>query len=166
MVEDQQNIASFMIRFTQHIWRDAEDEPQVQWRGKINYVQGDEEMSFTDLASALEFIQRHLTQLTLDAAAGENESEQQKVLKKSYVLWEQFAKTYSNMFFESMQRALDQSDAMRDQIDQVFSKSLDSWQIPWEKPSSDISTAIDDLNVQLKKLAEKVSKLEANLMQD
>lgn len=166
MVEDQQSIASFMIRFTQHIWRDAEAEPQVQWRGKINYVQGDEEMSFTDLTSALEFIQRHLTQLTLDAASGEDESEQQKVLDKSYVLWEQFAKTYSNMFLDSMRRALDQSDAVREQMDQILSKSIDSWQFPWEKPSSDISTAIDELNAQLDKLAEKVSILEARLKRD
>ena len=100
MVDDQRSIASFMIRFTQHIWRDKEDDPQVQWRGQINHIQGDDELAFTDLTEALEFIQSHLTQLTLDATADVDKDEQEEVLTKSYVLWEQFADTYSKMMFD------------------------------------------------------------------
>ena len=114
MVEDQRSIASFMIRFTQHIWRDAENEPQVQWRGQINFVQGDEEIAFTELTEALEFIQRHLTETTKEATSDDNVQEQEKVLEKSYVLWEQFAETYSNMVFDAMRDTIEDPE-IRDQ---------------------------------------------------
>lgn len=166
MVEDQRSIASFMIRFTQHIWRDPQDEPQVQWRGQINHVQGDDELTFTDLTEALEFIQRHLTQLTIDATAGEDKIDQDKVLDKSYVLWEQFAATYSNMVFDAMRNTINQSEAIKSQMDEALGTALKSWQMPVAEESDEISNAVDDLNSQVQALAEKVAKLEEVLKKD
>jgi len=160
MVEDQRSIASFMIRFTQHIWRDPQDEPQVQWRGQINHVQGDDELAFTDLTEALEFIQRQLTQLTMDATASDAKKDQDKVLDKSYILWEQFAKTYSNMVFDAMRQTMNQSEALKGQMDEVMGTALKSWPVPVAKQQDEISSAIDDLNAQLQTLAEKVEQLE------
>lgn len=160
MVEDRRSIASFMIRFTQHIWRDGEDEPQVQWRGQINFVQGDEEIAFTDLAEALKFIQHHLTQLTKEATFGENVQDQEKVLEKSYVLWEQFAETYSNMVFDAMRSTIDQSEAIQSQMNEAVGSALKSWQLPRAEGSAGIASAIDDLNSQVQKLVEKIAKLD------
>jgi hypothetical protein len=160
MVEDRRSIASFMIRFTQHIFHDSEDEPQVQWRGQINYVQGDKEIAFTDLKEALDFIQRHLTQITKEAAAGENVQDQEKVLKKSYVLWEQFAETYSNMVFDAMRNTIDQSEVIKSQMDEAVGTALKSWQLPMAEGSAGIASAVDDLNAQVQELVEKISKLE------
>ena len=166
MVEDQRSIASFMIRFTQHIWRDAEDEPQVQWRGQINHVQGDEQVTFTDLTEALDFIQRHLAQLTMDATSSENERDQEEVLDKSYILWEQFAETYSNMVFEAMRNTLNQSEAIKNQMDEAVGTALQSWQIPMSEESIEVANVVDDLNAQVQVLASKVAKLEEVLNKD
>lgn len=166
MVDDQRSIASFMIRFTQHIWRDKNDEPQVQWRGQINHVQGDDELSFTDLTEALEFIQRHLTQLTLDATADGGKDEQDEVLTKSYSLWEQFADTYSNMMFDAMRRSIDQSETFKGQMDEAVGMAMKSWQFPIAEESDEINARINHLNSQVQALAEKLSQLEDKLKTD
>ena len=166
MVEDQRSIASFMIRFTQHIWRDTEDEPQVQWRGQIKFVQGDEEIAFADLTEALEFIQRHLTQITKEATSGENVQDQEKVLEKSYVLWEQFAETYSNMVFDAMHNTIDQSEVIQSQLNEAVSTALQAWQLPMLEGSIGIASTVDDLNSQVQALAEKISQLEEKLNKD
>ena len=166
MVDDQRSIASFMIRFTQHIYRDEGDEAQVQWRGQINHVQGDDELSFTDLTEALEFIQRHLTQLTLDATADGDKIEQEEVLAKSYILWEQFADAYTNMMFDAMRRSMDQSEAFKHQMDEAVGFSLKSWQIPNAEQSDEITSRINNLNIQIQDLAKKISQLEDELTKD
>ena len=166
MVEDQRSIASFMIRFTQHIWRDPQDEPQVQWRGQISHVQGGDELAFTDLTAALEFIQQQLTQLTKDATSSEDSQDQEKVLDKSYVLWEQFAATYSNMVFDALRNTINQSAAIKSQMDEALGTALESWPLPVAIEQDEISSAIDDLNSQLQTLAEKVEKLEGVLKKD
>jgi hypothetical protein len=163
MVDNQRNIASFMIRFTQHIWHDKDDDPQVQWRGQINHVQGDDEATFTDLTEALEFIQRHLTQLTLDATAGGDKNEQDEVLTKSYILWEQFAGAYSSMMVDAMQRSINQSEAFKDQMDETVGIALKSWKFPSDEDSDEIDTAIKELNSQVQVLAEKIARLEEGL---
>jgi hypothetical protein len=163
MVEDQRSIASFMIRFTQHIWTDSQDEPQVQWRGQINHVQGTEELTFTDLTEALEFIQQHLTQLTIAATSGDDAQDQQKVLDKSHILWEQFADSYSNMVFSAMKNTINQSEVIKNQMDQAMDSAIKSWQMPMATEQDEISSAIDDLNAQLQSLTEKVEKLEGLL---
>ena len=166
MVEDQRSIASFMIRFTQHIWRDSQDEPQVQWRGQINHVQGDDEITFTDLTEALEFIQRHLTQLTMDATSSEDKQDREKVLDKSYILWEQFAATYSNMVFDALRNTINQSEVIKSQMDEAVGTALKSWQKPVAAERDEILSAIDDLNSQLQALAEKIAILEGGLKGD
>jgi len=166
MVEDQRSIASFMIRFTQHIWRDSQDEPQVQWRGQINHVQGDDETTFTDLTEALEFIQRHLTLLTMNATSSADKQDQEEVLDKSYLLWEQFAATYSNMVFDAMRNSINQSEAIKSQMDEALGSALKSWPVPVVNEQDEISSAIDDLNSQLQVLAEKIAILEGGLKID
>ena len=89
------NIASFMLRFTQELWRDPHDEPHVRWRGHIRHVQGDEEERFTDFAEAVSFMQRFLTRLTMDTFAGATDMSQDKVFFESFKLWNQFATSYA-----------------------------------------------------------------------
>ena len=40
------NIASFMLRFTQEMWRDMQGEPHIRWRGHIRHVQGDQPLGY------------------------------------------------------------------------------------------------------------------------
>lgn len=154
------SIASFMVRFTQELWRDAQGEPHVQWRGQIRHVQGDEEASFTNLADALAFMQHHLAQLTSNSVHGGNTVEQQKVLRESFKLWEQFASTYSDMMLEAMERTLKQSQALKQQMDEAIEKSLKAWQLPTQAGQTQIVAALTDLQAQVQALAEKIDRLE------
>ena len=165
MVEDQRNIASFTLRFTQHLWEDPKGEPQVQWRGQIRHVQGDEEITFTELTDALQFIHRHLTQLTLEATSGDSKMEQEKVLHESFKLWEQFASSYSNMMFEAIERTMKQSETLKEQMDEAVGQALRTWQFPVtsEKEQDKILQAINDLNAEVDKLSKKVSALEKDM---
>ena len=96
----------------------------------------------------------------------DNEREQEKVLDKSYILWEQFAETYSNMVFEAMRNTLNQSEAIKNQMDEAVGTALQSWQIPMSEESIEVANVVDDLNAQVQVLASKVAKLEEVLNKD
>ena len=166
MSVEHTGIASFVMRFAQHIWED-QGEPHVQWRGKIRHVQGDEEIVFTDLTEALQFIQNHLTQLTINATSGKSPAERDKFLQESFKLWEHFAVTYSNMMFDAMERTFKQSEAARMQMGAAFEKAFQAWQLPQgeRKPNTEdeIIEVIDQLGGQVKALEEKVVMLEEKL---
>ena len=121
----QRDIASFVLRFTQEQWRDPQGEPRVQWRGHIRHVQGDEEVRFTDFAEAVTFIQRYLMQLTLNSLPGGDQMEQEKVLHESLKLWEQFATSYTNMMFDAMDRAMQQSEVLKEHMEKAAGQAMD-----------------------------------------
>ena len=164
----QRNIASFMLRFTQDLWQDENGEPKVQWRGNIHHVQGEEEATFTDLAEALAFIQKQLTELTLNAIPQGVKMEQEKVLKESFKLWEQFASSYSNMMFDAMERTIQQSQAIKDQMDEAVKQAMQGWQMPAASPTDDPSEIVEllkSLQKQIADLTKKVEKLEKTVAQ-
>lgn len=159
------NIASFVLRFTQELWQDAQGEPHVQWRGHIRHVQGDEEGRFTDFAEAVAFIQRYLTQLTLESLSGRNNMSQEKVLRESFKLWEQFASSYTDMMFQAMERTIKQSEALQEYIDESTEKALKAWQLPLEAEPSQIVEALNQLQTQLQALTNRVEHLEKAVKQ-
>lgn len=160
MTKDQRRVASFVIRFTQHLWKDQTEEPRMQWRGHIRHVQGDQEASFTDLNEALSFIRYHLTQLTMEAAAGESQSEQETIMRESFKLWEGLASSYTELMKEALQRTLDQSEVMKGQLDEAVGRALQSWNMPIGSDSKRVTSAIDKLNSQIQSLVEKIDRLE------
>ena len=161
MSQTQRDVASFLIRFTQDLWRNSNGEPEVAWRGAIRHVQGEEQISFTDFAEAMQFIQGHLAQLTLDALPGGTKMDQEKALKDSFKLWEQFANSYSNMMFEAMERTIQQSEAIKDQMNKTVQESLKSWRGPAKSDEAGQFTAVlTEMSAQIEALAEKVGKLE------
>lgn len=153
-------IASFVLRFTQKMWQDAQGEPHVQWRGHIRHVQGDEECRFTDFAEAVAFIQRYLTQLTLNSLTGQENMSQDQVLHESFKLWEQFASSYTDMMFQAMEQTIKQSEVFREQLDQVREQTIQTWQLPRHPTQSDIVEALDNLQAQMQILTEKIQILE------
>ncbi|GAB4433837.1 MAG: hypothetical protein Fur0044_31320 [Anaerolineae bacterium] len=163
MIKTQNNIASFVLRFTQELWRDAQGEPHVQWRGHIRHVQGDEEDRFTDFAEAVAFIQRYLTQLTLETLTGGQPMNQEKVLQESFKVWEQFAASYTDMMFETMQQTVKQSEAFREQFDQAAERALKVWQLSPQPQYGQLVEAINLLQAQVQTLTSKVEDLEKSL---
>jgi hypothetical protein len=163
MLKTQNNIASFVLRFTQELWQDAQGEPHVQWRGHIRHVQGDEEDRFTDFAEAVVFIQRYLTQLTLTAVSGGQSMSQEKVLRESFKLWERFASSYTDMMLGAMEQTIKQSEALREQMDEATEKALKAWQLPGRSDQKQIVEALDSLQQHIQTLADKVDRLEQAL---
>lgn len=160
MTRTHRDIASFVLRFTQDLWQDAQGEPRVQWRGHIRHVQGDDESRFTDFAEAVGFIQRHLMEMTLEAVQGEAALDQSKAVRESFKLWETFANSYAEMMSATMERTMQQSEAFRKQMDDAVQKTLQAWQAPTAANPSEIVEALNDLRAQVRTLSEKVDRLE------
>jgi hypothetical protein len=163
MMKVQNNIASFVLRFTQELWRDDNGESHVQWRGHIRHVQGDEEDRFTDFAEAVSFIQRYLTQLTLETLAGGRTLNQENVLRESFKVWEQLAASYTDLMFEAMHRTVKQSEAFREQLDEATERALKIWQLPVQPNQEQLVEAIKSLQEQVQTLSSKVEDLEKTL---
>ncbi len=160
MMDTSRGIASFVVRFAQERWRDEQGEPHLQWRGHIRHVQGDEETSFTDAAKAIAFMQQHLTELTLNALPGGTKMEQEKMMRESFKLWEQFATTYNSMMFEAMEKALQQSDVLKKQMDEAVERSAKGWKFPAPGNQAEVLTALSKLGKQVEALTDKVEQLE------
>ncbi len=125
----QRNVASFMLRFTQDLWQDENGEPKVQWRGHINHVQGEEEIPFTDFTEALLFMQNQLQELTRQAFPADPQA-QEKALKESFKLWEQFAANYANLILQSMEKTIQHSQEIQGQVGDAFTKTFQLWMPP------------------------------------
>ncbi|MGD8751188.1 MAG: hypothetical protein PVG14_07185 [Anaerolineales bacterium] len=161
-------IASFLIRFTQDLWEDDQGEPRVQWRGRINHVQGDEEQSFTDFSEVVEFIQQHLTQLTLDSIPKDGQMDQEKTLHESFKLWERFASSYTDLMFDAMERTIQGSQVIKSQMDVTMDEMFKRWKASLQ-PSSEkeeIGKALNKLVEQVQVLADRVAYLEERLSQE
>ncbi len=123
----QPDIASFVLRFSQDVWREADGEPHVRWRGHIRHVQSDAETRFTDFADALAFIQSRLAQLTLDSVAGDSAEHQAQAMSDSLRLWERFTADYTDLVVRSMQQSLRQTQAYQRQVGESLTRSLTLW---------------------------------------
>ena len=157
------NVASFVLRFTEELWQDEEGEPHVQWRGHIRHVQGDEEDRFTDFTEAVAFIQHYLTQLTMNALAGGQGMQQEKVLSGSFKMWERFTSSYMDMMFDAMAQTVKQSQNLKEQIDHSTERVLRAWQLPAQSDPEQIVAVLNDFRSQIEALTLKVEQLEQSL---
>jgi hypothetical protein len=160
MTEAQSRIASFVVRFTQHIWEDPQEEPHLQWRGRIRHVQSDQEANFSDLNEVLIFIRHHLTQLTLDATEGKSKTKREKALSESFKLWEELATTYADMVSDAMLQAFKQSESLKTEVDAAIAEALQAWGSPVKSERAAITEAVEKINAQVQDLANKINALE------
>ena len=166
----QRSVASFMLRFTQDLWQDENGEPKVQWQGRINHVQGGEDLPFTDFTDALTFIQKQLQDLTLQAVPAADTATQEKALQESFKIWEQFAAGYSGMVFKAMEDAFRQSQEIRSQAGEAFTRAFELWMPPAFRSESaapataetriDLMKQIENLSAQVQALSKKIQELE------
>ncbi len=157
------NIASFLLRFTQELWQDTHGEPHVRWRGHIRHVQGNGEERFTDFADAVSFMQRYLTQLTIDTLSGAEELSQEKIFEESFKMWEQFASSYAKMMSQAMEQSVRQSEAFREQMDEAGKRVMDAWRLPFHAGEPDPTETLQQLQAQVEALSQKVETLEQQL---
>lgn len=121
------DIASFVLRFTQDLWRDEAGDPRLRWRGHVRHVQSDAEARFTDFADAVAFMQRRLAELTLAAVAEESEPDQARVMAESLRLWQRFANDYADMMVASLRRSAQQTEAYQRQVGASIERTMQLW---------------------------------------
>jgi hypothetical protein len=163
MTKTQRDVASFLVRFTQDLWKDDEGEPRVEWRGHVRHIQGDDEVRFTDFSKAVAFMQRSMKELTLDtlAALSGPESEQRKeALRDGLGLWEKAATGYADMMFGAMEQTIARSQVLKERMDSAMRESLQAL-APSSVPESGlILEALQTLQAQVQVLSERVAALE------
>ena len=157
------NVASFVLRFTQELWQDTLGEPHVRWRGHIRHVQGDEEERFTDFAEAVTFIQRYLTELTVDSLAGDESARHAKVFRETFKFWQQFASSYSNMMYQAMEQTVRQSETFKDHMDEATKQALNAWQLPGQLNQEKILEALNSLQAQIQTLTDRIEEWEESI---
>ncbi|MGD1994582.1 MAG: hypothetical protein PVI59_15410 [Anaerolineae bacterium] len=157
-MKGQRDIASFVLRFTQDLWEDAQGEPHVQWRGHIQHVQGDDETHFTDFAEAVTFVQRQLMELTLHSLEDSRVENREKVLRKSFEIWEEFASSYANVMFEAVDQTVEWSGAFQERVERAVHQALDALRPPSDEER--IQEGLSRLHGQMQRLAEKIDQLE------
>jgi hypothetical protein len=180
-MKGQRDTASFVLRFTQDLWRDQAGEPRLEWRGQVRRVQDGEELRFTDLAEAMNFIQESLLKVTMNAVPKEDKMYQDKAVRQSLKLWEKFAENYTSMMVDAMQQTMKQSESFQRQVNDAVEQVMKPWWLmgfptPGAPKAKESETAASSaatqtqilqtlavLQVQISALSEKVSDLETQL---
>lgn len=182
-MKGQRDIASFVLRFTQDLWRDQEGQPRVEWRGQVRRVQDGEELRFTDLADAMNFIQESLLKVTMNAVPKEDKMYQDKAMRESLKMWEKFAENYTNLMVDAMQQTMKQSESFQRQFQDAVEQTMKPWWLmgfpmPSEPKAKESETAaasaaaqaqilqtLAALQAQIGLLSQKVTNLEAQLQE-
>ncbi len=172
------DIASFVLRFTQDVWRASSGDPQVRWRGHIRHVQSDDEARFTDFADAVAFIQRQLAQLTLASVADASASDQAMAVTESFRLWERFATGYTDLMRRSVEQTIEQTEAYGRQVGETLERSIQAWSpfLPVAKPApageaagpaaDAVLFALAELRAEVRAVREQVERLERAIAPD
>ncbi len=176
MATTKDETASFVLRFTQKIYKSDEGEPQIQWRGNIRHVQSGEEARFSDFANATEFVQGKLADLTQKAVEDKSPEEQKSVLSKSFDLWKKVATAAPKIVMESIkdpkkQAALIQEklqeqmhqvgDAIEQKIEDTIGQKIeiDDWKVSSKSDLKNVMKMLEKLTEEMASLNKKVDKL-------
>ncbi len=119
MATKKDETASFVLRFTQKIFKTDQGEPQIQWRGNIRHVQGGDEKRFSEFDEAIGFVQEKLAELTMQQMEDKSPEEQKGILAKSYDLWKRVAAETPKLVRESLKDPKKQVAQMQEQMAHV-----------------------------------------------
>lgn len=169
----KEQTASFVLRFTQKIYQNEENEPQVQWRGHIRHVQGDTEKYFKDFEEVMAFVQEKLSDMTLQAVAGKSPEEQKGILAKSLDLWKKVAADAPRLVLESIKdprkqvaNLQEQMHQMGDVLNQRFEETIgqkleiDEWRGVSKSDFKHVMALLEHIAREVNVLNEKVEKLQ------
>ena len=168
MAKTKHRSASFMLRFTQKIFQDENEEAQVQWRGNIRHVQGGDEKRFTEVESAISFIQEKLKELTLEATENKTKEERDGILTKSFNIWKKVAQDGSKLVLETIKDPKKGVSQIQNQIQGQFENvkeelgqriDLDPWIASSKEDYQNIMGKLDSLTDEISTLSKKVEKL-------
>ena len=155
---------SFVVRFTQNIFQNDKDETDIQWRGKISHVQGDDHLSFVKFQDAIQFMQHKLNDVTRKVTEDKTVEEQEGLLVKSFELWKKVALSGPKLMMEAIKDPKKQVAHLQDQISQVRDElsqrvELDTWRSASKSDFKKIVGLIQDLSTKVETLDKKVDKI-------
>ncbi len=159
--------SSFMVRFNQNIYEEN-GESKVQWRGKISHVQGGDMINFTNMDTAMEFIQQKLTELTKQATSDKSVEEQEGIIEKSLDIWKKVRSSGPKMILDTLKDPKKQvsqiQDQLQDQISQVGHEisskvELDQWRAASKSDVKSVKDQIHELTNMVSALSQKIEGL-------
>ena len=155
--------ASFMLRFTQKIYEEG-GEADIQWRGMVSHVQGNEQLKFTDFNVAMAFIQKRLQDMTRENTQDKTKQEQEGLLAKSLDIWKLVAQNAPKMIAEALKDPKKQVEQIQHQIsnigDEISARvEIDEWRNASRSDFKKILSAIETLSNEIKVVNKKVDKL-------
>ena len=165
--------ASFMLRFTQKIFKNEEGEPQVQWRGNIRHVQGGDEKRFSEFDDAVSFIQGKLAEMTIQQMEDKSPEEQKGILSKSFNLWKKMTLNAPKMVMETIkdpkkgveniQKEFQEvSDAITQRVEETIAQrkaDVDEWRGVSKSDHKTMMELIEKMSKEISTLNDKVNEL-------
>jgi hypothetical protein len=181
MATKKDETASFVLRFTQKIYQNEQDEPQIQWRGNMRHVQSGEEKNFSKFDEVVQFIQGTLTDLTVQAMEHKSPEEQKGILSKSFDLWKRMTIDTPKMVFDTLKDPKKQAHHIQEQIQEqiqermhqvgdAFNQKLedvreklevDEWLASSKSDYRNIMKLLEQMSSEIHSLNEKVDKLKS-----
>ena len=175
MATKKDETASFVLRFTQKIFQNEQDEPQIQWRGNMRHVQSGEEKNFSKFEEVTQFIQTTLTDLTVQAMEHKSPEEQKGILSKSFDLWKKMAMETPKLVMDSIKDPKKQAHHLQEQIQEqmhqvgdVLNQKLedakqklevDEWRGSSKSDVTRMMKLLEQMAEQINVLNQKVDKL-------
>ena len=179
MTTKKDETASFVLRFTQKIFQNEQNEPQIQWRGNMRHVQSGEEKNFSKFDEVVQFIQQSLTDLTVQAMEHKSPEEQKGIIAKSFDLWKRMAietpklvmdtlkdpKKQAHQIQEHIQEQIQErmhqvGDAFNQKLEDVREKlEVDEWLASSKSDYKNIMKMLEQMSDEIKSLNQKVDKL-------
>ncbi|MEL6122940.1 MAG: hypothetical protein AAFR14_04405 [Bacteroidota bacterium] len=157
---------SFLVRFTQQLFDDGDGSSDVQWRGKISHVQGDDQASFTDFADVISFMQDKLSIMTMRSVEDKSPEEQDGILNKSLDIWKRLSASAPKLVLDTIKDPKKQVAQIQDQLSQVgdelghkLDKDTRKWRTATKTDLEQVLSAVESLSVQVKQLGEKVDEI-------
>lgn len=179
MATKKDETASFVLRFTQKIFQNEQDEPQLQWRGNMRHVQSGEEKNFSKFEEVTQFIQTTLTDLTVQAMEHKSPEEQKGILAKSFDLWKKMAMETPKIVMDSIKDPKKQANQLKEQLQEQFQEQLhqvsdaftqklddakqklevDDWRMTSKSDFKSMMKLLEQMSGEINTLNEKVDKL-------
>lgn len=179
MATKKDETASFVLRFTQKIFQNEQDEPQLQWRGNMRHVQSGEEKNFSKFEEVTQFIQTTLTDLTVQATEHKSPEEQKGILAKSFDLWKKMAMETPKIVMDSIKDPKKQANQLKEQLQEQFQEQLhqvsdaftqklddakqklevDDWRMTSKSDFKSMMKLLEQMSGEINTLNEKVDKL-------
>lgn len=172
MPTKKEETVSFVLRFTQKIYKTEDGEQNVQWRGNIKHVQGDDERRFTQYEDAVEFMQEKLADLTIQGIENKSPKEQKGILAKNFELWKKMTVDSPKLVLDALKDPKKQIAQVQAQVSQIGDSitqrieerigqrlDIDEWRASSKADHKSLLDLIEKLSKEVTSLSKKVDTL-------